>query len=188
MKNRVKRCKACREEFLPNNTLQKACSVPCAINLVDKTKQKASLEKARIERADLRKRREKLKSKGDWAKEAQIAFNAYIRERDYDKPCISCGRHHTGQYDAGHYRTTAAASQLRFNTYNVHKQCSPCNRQLSGNILPYRSALLALYGWRIVEAIETNNDTANHTVDYYKRVKRIFGAKARRLKKRRLNG
>ena len=28
-----------------------------------------------------------------WTKKAQVAFNAYIRERDILEPCISCGKH-----------------------------------------------------------------------------------------------
>ena len=30
-------------------------------------------------------------------------------------------------YHAGHYRNAGAMPSLRFNTHNVHKQCSACN-------------------------------------------------------------
>ncbi|WP_258530001.1 recombination protein NinG [Pseudomonas aeruginosa] len=36
--------------------------------------------------------KEKLKSRGRPLEEAQAAFNEFIRWRDWDRPCISCGR------------------------------------------------------------------------------------------------
>ena len=41
-----------------------------------------------------------------------VWVNAFIRERDRDLPCISCGTLTSAQWDAGHYRTTAAAPQV----------------------------------------------------------------------------
>jgi len=79
-------------------------------------------------------------------KMAQAAFNKYVRCRDEKLPCISCGRFHKGQYHAGHYKTTGAHSELRFNEDNCHKQCSPCNLHLSGNIEHYRPNLIEKIG------------------------------------------
>lgn len=79
-------------------------------------------------------------------KEAQKAFNAFIRKRDDKDPCISCGRHHQGQYHAGHYKTTKARSDIRFNEDNCHKQCSVCNNHLSGNIDEYKPNLIKKIG------------------------------------------
>ena len=36
-----------------------------------------------------------------------------------------------------------AMPSLRFNTHNVHKQCSACNNHLSGNMIEYRINLIA---------------------------------------------
>ena len=95
-----------------------------------------------IARKEDRAKREKLKSRAQWLKEAQQAFNAWIRLRDADKPCISCGRHHEGQWYAGHYLSTGARPELRFEPLNVHKQCSACNTHLSGNLVLYRAELV----------------------------------------------
>lgn len=50
--------------------------------------------------------------------------------------CISCGTTNPNiQYAAGHFRTTKAAGNLRFNEDNVHTQCNyRCNSVLAGNI------------------------------------------------------
>jgi len=64
---------------------------------------------------------------------AQRIFNSYIRKRDQDKPCITCGKykieHACHFYSAGHY------SALRFNEDNVHGGCLQCNyfKHVSGN-------------------------------------------------------
>lgn len=143
----------------------------------------AKSEREKAERKELRQRKDKIKSRSEWIKEAQAAFNAYIRVRDHDLPCISCQRHHTGQYHAGHFRTVKAAPQLRFNTKNCHKQCMPCNAHLSGNITEYRINLVKRIGVDNVEWIERNQGEARYSSDYAKRVKRIFRKKERLYKR-----
>ena len=90
------------------------------------------------ERKELREAKQRIKTRAEWLKEAQSEVNRYVRLRDKDLPCISCGRFHNGQYHAGHYRTVGSAPELRFELSNIHKQCAPCNNHLSGNIVNYR--------------------------------------------------
>ncbi|WP_244637019.1 recombination protein NinG [Pantoea agglomerans] len=40
----------------------------------------------------LRQRRERLKGKSEWNREAQAAVNKFIFWRDYGDPCIACGK------------------------------------------------------------------------------------------------
>ena len=75
-------------------------------------KRKAEEKRKKLEKADrleasrrMRERKEKLKSRSDWLKDLQRVFNEFIRLRDADLPCISCGRYHQGQWHAGHYRS-----------------------------------------------------------------------------------
>ena len=63
-------------------------------------------------------------------------FHKFIRERDKDKPCISCGQYTTLQ--AGHFYSGGHYSALRFDEVNVHGQCLRCNYFLSGNLNNYR--------------------------------------------------
>ena len=151
-----------------------ACSTDCAIALATKKRKKS-------EKLDTRRRKEKLKSRSDWIKEAQTAFNAWVRGRDRDSPCISCQRFHTGQNHAGHYRSTAAAPQLRFDEENVHLQCAPCNNHKSGNVVEYRINLVKKIGLQSVERLEADNTVRKWTVEELKQIKSEYRAKLRAL-------
>lgn len=82
---------------------------------------------------------------------AQSTFNTWIRERDSDKGCISCGAEidHAGHYfNSGHY------SALTFDESNVHGQCLRCNNFLHGNLINYRMGLVDRYGDKYVKELE----------------------------------
>ena len=70
-------------------------------------------------------------------KQTQIVFNAYIRERDKYKPCISSGFPLGAQYDAGHCFSVKQFSGLRFHEFNVHAQSIGDNRFKEGNFESY---------------------------------------------------
>ena len=76
-------------------------------------------------------------------KKAEKVFNAWVRERDRDKGCISCG----GNVDhAGHYFSMGHHSALRFSEDNVHGQCVRCNVFLHGNLIEYGQGIIKRYG------------------------------------------
>lgn len=189
-KTKQKRCGTCKKLFTPAHSFHKYCSYECVIKpLADKEQRKALSEAAeRARRKENRQRLESLKPKSEWLREAQRAFNGYIRERDRYLPCISCSYtdpKHSRKWHAGHYRTTRAASQLRFNVYNVNRQCAQCNLHHSGRITEYRKNLIAKYGLERVESLEYNNQPAEYTIDYLKKVKRVFTKRAKQLRARR---
>jgi hypothetical protein len=95
-----------------------------------------------------------LKPRSKLLAEAQHAVNRYVRMRDAAQGCISCGTREAGQYHAGHYRSTAAAPELRFDLDNLHRQCAQCNTYLSGNLINYRAGLLERIGPERLAAIE----------------------------------
>ncbi|WP_424411191.1 recombination protein NinG [Pasteurella sp. PK-2025] len=152
------KCKVCGCYFVKSKSKQKVCSVDCAIKL---SKEKSRKKQEKIQKAErietarrMRARKEALKSRKDWLKDLQRVFNKFIRLRDKDKPCISCGRYHTGKYDAGHYKTVGGNPELRFNEDNCHAQCVPCNQHLHGNIVNYRVGLIERIGIERVEFLE----------------------------------
>jgi Bacteriophage Lambda NinG protein len=149
-----KPCKVCKTKFSPARPFQTWCSPECGLELVKAKQAKEGKAKAKAERQADRAKRERLKSRSEWAREAQTAFNAYIRARDADKPCISCGRHHDGQWHAGHYLSRGARPELAMHEDNCHKQCAPCNTHLSGNLVLYRVNLIAKIGLERVEWLE----------------------------------
>ncbi len=182
---RPKKCRnsACRADFIPARPLQTACSVACAIALTQTQKARASRDQAKQERAARRAARERIKTKRDYMRETQAAFNEWIRERDRDLPCISCGRFHQGQWHAGHYRTVGANPELRFNPLNVHKQCAPCNNHKSGDIVNYRINLVQRIGADQVEWLEGPHEPQRYTIDELKAMKASFRAMTRSLRK-----
>ncbi len=99
------------------------------------------------------KMKEDLISHKDYVKLFQSVFNTFIRLRDADKPCVSCGVERCEEYHAGHYICTTYQYH-RFNENNVHKQCSKCNTHLSGNLIPYRIELIKRIGLVEVEYLE----------------------------------
>lgn len=183
-----KTCKVCRAKFDPRQPMATVCSPGCALTLAQSKRAKAEkVAQVKERRADKAKR-EKLKTKGDWTREAQAAFNAFIRARDAGKPCICCGRHsagqaHGGDWDAGHYRSRGAAPHLRFDERNVHAQLKQCNRFASGNVVGYRAGLIERLGLQAVEALEADQAPRHLSIDDLAEIKRSYAAKARELKK-----
>ena len=179
---RLKTCKVCGDEFQVLRSLQSVCGVACAVRLA---REKQDKDRQKERRAETKAAKEKLKTRADYLKECQQAFNACIRERDYGLPCISCQRHHSGQYHAGHYLTVGAHPELRFEPDNCHKQCAPCNNHLSGNIVEYRKGLLAKIGPDRLEWLEGHHEPKKYTIDEIKQLTAHYRAEAKRLAKQR---
>ncbi|WP_149086937.1 recombination protein NinG [Pseudomonas prosekii] len=183
---RRKRCPSCRVMFTPARDSQAVCGeIECAIAHGQSEKGRATTRKALadVERKEIKVRKEKLKSRAEHLKDTQQAFNAWVRERDAALPCISCGRHHQGKYDAGHYRTVGSNPALRFEPLNCHRQCSPCNTQLSGNIVNYRIALVKRIGAEQVDWLEGPHEPKKYTVEELKAMTADYRATTRQLKR-----
>jgi len=170
---KFKVCKWCEVEFSPFNSMQKCCAPKCALLYTQNQTTKKSIK------AD----KERIKTRGEWLKEAQARFNEFIRLRDHYRPCISCGRHHKGQYHAGHYISVGAAPELRLNEDNCHKQCSACNNYLSGNLVKYRVNLIEKIGLERVEALEGSHEAKKYTIEQIKEIKKQYSDKVKELKK-----
>jgi len=181
-KGRQKKCWGCGEYFRAHNSMHRACSLKCAQKV-------AQADKERQQRHEVRHARQRLKTRSQWQREAQTAFNTYIRWRDADKPCISCGAINPdytrgGQWDCGHYRSTGANPELRFTELNAHKQCKRCNQHLSGNVVNFRIGLLQRIGQANLGWLEGNHDPRNDTIDDLKAIKHEYKAKTRELRRR----
>ena len=178
---RPKKCRVCRETYTPSKPLQVVCSPSCALL---HAKQKGERERkalAKIERKAIREAKEKIKPRAAYMKETQSAFNAWVRARDADQPCISCGRHHQGKYDAGHFRSVGSNPALRFEPLNCHKQCVPCNQHKSGNAIEYRIGLVARVGAETVAWLEEPHEPKRYSIDDLKAIKAKYKALTREL-------
>ncbi|NMZ40428.1 recombination protein NinG [Pseudomonas proteolytica] len=174
---------ACRDSFVPQRLGQAVCSPKCALATVEVQKAKVRKSLSLADRREIKVRKEALKTRADHLKDTQVAFNAWVRARDADLPCISCGRHHEGQYHAGHYRTVGANPELRFEPLNAWKQCAPCNNHLSGNLINYRISLLQRIGEEKVAWLEGPHQAKKHTVEELKAMTAEYRAKTRELKR-----
>lgn len=159
MKKKTKqlKCKNCKQRFNPyeNTTLNPYCKeIECqtkkALFLLEK-KRKQDTKSWNIEK---RERKEKLKTNADYVKELQYYFNKFIRLRDKEKGCISCSKPLLEKYDAGHFYSTGAYPQLRFEEFNTAAQCVFCNRHQRGAIHNYRIGIRKRYGQKILDFLE----------------------------------
>lgn len=187
-----KKCKnpVCGKVFQPARPLQSVCSPSCALAVARikgaaKSRQvRADQNKAvRKERQELREARDRLKTRRQWIAEVQKACNAFIRERDKDYGCISCGVRKDIKYDAGHYRPTSTAPALRFDPMNIHKQCVQCNRHMHGNLTIYRIKLERKIGVHEVERLEKNHAPRKFTIPELETLKAHFVLLLKNLKK-----
>lgn len=179
---RQKKCAVCRENFTPWNSLVKVCGVTCSLAHVELQRRKIN-RKARI---NYNKANE---TKGDLTKKAQREFNAFIRLRDHDKPCISCGEFNPGgdarggKWDCGHYRSVGSAPELRFEEINAHRQCKRCNSYLGGNVVEYRKGLELRIGTESLAWLEGNHELPQRTHAELRDIAEHYKAATKQLKK-----
>ena len=190
-----RKCKVCNEWFVPQYNdirIRWCCPEHGAILAMeqrakDKAKEAAKRIKEEKEaekagRKHRQERRQAVKPLSYFRNQAQQAFNEFIRYRDRHLPCISCGRYHDGQYHAGHYRTTGANPELRFDEDNCHKQCSVCNNHLSGNLTAYRPALIAKIGQERFDVLMGPHEMPKWGRDDYIRIRDEYREKLKELK------
>ena len=155
------------------------CGLDCATQL-------SNLRRKKEERKVDRGRKEKLKTRSDWIKDAQRAFNGFIRARDRGRACICCGvplgvDSVGGGFDAGHYRSVGSAPHLRFDERNAHGQRKQCNRYGAGRAVDYRIGLVARIGKEAVEALEADQSTAKWSIEQLKAIRDEYRRKLKEL-------
>lgn len=184
---RPKKCavQTCRASFVPRASFQTWCSPDCGVAIARAKQEKKRKSLAQVERREIKVRKEKLKSRADHLREAQQAFNEWVRLRDADLSCVSCDKPSTwaGQWHASHFRSVGSSPEHRFNPANVHKACSVCNNHMSGNILGYKPELERRIGVEAVEALLGPSEPKRYTVEEIKAIKADYRAMTRELKK-----
>ena len=171
-KKKTRKCavKTCRKEFEPRSMTHKACCVECSLTLVNLQNEKKLKAAQKITRKIDQEKKQRLKTRSDYVKDCQKAFNYLVRARDAGKPCICCQKplgevSIGGGFDCGHYRSVGSAPHLRFNLDNAHGQRKQCNRYGAGRAVDYRIGLINRIGIDRVEALEANNDAAKWSID-----------------------
>lgn len=188
LKVKPKKCRQCGKMFTPTySTAQVTCDYTCAIaygiaKKVEKEAKEWSKEK--------KERKEALMTYSEWLNLLQVTFNTYIRQRDFNDPCISCQTTKNVQYAAGHFFTVGGFPNVRFDEDNCHKQCNRfCNHENSGNIHEYRPRLIEKIGIERFEALEyrARNTTLKLSVPEIKEKIEHYKQKIKRLKNENTN-
>jgi len=177
------KCKNCKEVFEPKWFNWKFCDKDLCHNLgVKELVKKEREKKAKQERKETKKAKEALLTHRDYLKLFQTVFNTYIRERDKDLPCVSCGKDNDKQYHAGHYRSVGSCPELRFEELNVWRQCATCNTYLHGNLIEYRKELINRIGVDKVEWLEGSHQSGKLLIPEIKEKIKEYKAKINSLK------
>ena len=178
-KEYIKNCAVCQTEFKAFKSTQRVCSYSCSLEYA-KTKRK----KEELKEWNKRKKvlKEELKTVQTLMKEAQVIFNKYIRLRDKDQPCISCGKSLKGKFDAGHLFSSGGHKRITFHIWNVNGQCVECNQHKHGNLLEYRKGLIERHGIAAYQQLEMlANETKKYTREELREIKEYYKQKIKEL-------
>ena len=177
------KCKNCKDVFAPKWFNFKYCQKKECFDIgVKEAAGKAKIQREKKQRAETKKAKENLLTHKDYLKLLQKVFNTYIRLRDKDLPCVSCGKNNDKQYHAGHYRSVGSAPHLRFNEINVWKQCATCNNYLHGNLIEYRKELINRIGVDKVEWLENYQESNKMLIPEIKEQIKLYKHKIKQLK------
>lgn len=181
MANTKRRCRECKKYSLVESGLVVNggyyCGFDCVTRYAIANKEKGKRIKHREQKRSL-----KANDKPFRIKQAQAAFNSFIRARDIEQGCISCDKDKNwdGQWHAGHFKTTKARPDIRFNEDNCHKQCSACNNHLSGNIGTYTPKLIERIGEQRYDALLTEV-LVKRTAGDYRTIESTYKQKLKEL-------
>ena len=181
-------CPECGAKYVKTRNVQPTCgALPCQESYALKVAHKAAWKREKMQRAADRAQRETLKTRSQWVKDAQIAFNRYVRARDEKQTCICCGNPLSsgsvgGDYDCGHYRSVGSAPHLRFDERNAHAQRKQCNRWGAGRAVDYRIGLIRRLGLAAVESLESDQEPKHYSIEDLKAIKALYVAKIKELR------
>lgn len=180
MTDKIPTCAVCAKPFNPQRMGQAVCGYRCAAK-VPKIERKA-------EKAKDRASKEAQKTLPTLRKEAQKAFNEFIRLRDADKPCFCCGQWRSGgneplrggTWDAGHFRGRGATIELAFDETNVHRQLKSCNAWDWDRVYA-EAEILRRIGPEAMERLKGPHPMPHFSRDDMRRIRDTYRAKAREM-------
>ena len=146
---------------------------------------KVSLKLKSFDKAKTKQMKESVKTLSQYEDEAKKVFQKWVRLRDKDLPCISCGTMKNVEYAGGHYFKASLYSGLIFDERNVHKQCNAyCNKRLDGAQAEYRIGLVNRYGNEYVEQLEADSiikRNYKYTKDELIEIKNVYNEKIKAI-------
>jgi len=168
----------CRGTFQPKQSFQVVCTFDCGIKYTKVLREK---KEKKLLLGIYRKNKilkDKAKTLSTHKKELQFLVNKFVRMRDRGGNCVSCDRPLKAKFDAGHFYSMGGYPSVRFDLKNIWGQCVYCNRDLHGNLLPYRTRLINKIGMKEYEALEVRARASNkQTIPEIMELKELFKQK-----------
>ena len=171
MANSKKKCRHCKEYSLVESGITVPLGFFCSIahaqlhGSAQSNKARASTEKKAASlqvkkqkalKSQIREAKKKARTRTEWFKILQKVVNQWVRYRDRNEPCCTCGTTNDIKYDAGHFYTVAARPDIRFELTNIHRQCSmKCNQHGSGMRAEYKVFIVEKYGQDHLDWLES---------------------------------
>ena len=192
MANRLKKCKHCKEYEPAADGIQTgagwfhtyACAATFGNLKAGRQRVAARNKAAKAEKKVDADRKRKFYDSDIKTREAAAkkACHAYIRARDYGKPCICCGRVLGPKYDAGHFWESGNFSFTRYHEDNIHGQSVHCNQYKGGDSGDYERNLRIKIGDERVDWLRANrNKVIKRTADDYKAIEAEYKRKLKGL-------
>lgn len=199
-----KKCRACRESFQPNNSMQVVCSPGCGLLIARQARERKEAQLAKEERKQTRERKERLKTRVDFLKDAEKAVRDYRRiyELSIGSGCISCGKSQEeikaaqgwktgGAFDAGHWMGKGARPELRLEPLNIWLQCKACNggsakyaRKGESVKDGFEAGVIERMGREAANELKNDHKPRHYTIDDLKAITKEYRAKTRELKRK----
>ena len=172
------RCKNCKQKFDQVRFNQKFCLDPeCVKVWVAEAKDQNWKKTKKKMQADIETVQELMKA-------AQIVFNKFIRIRDKNQPCISCGSKLENKFDAGHYFSSGGHKAVTFDEDNVHGQCVACNQWKHGNLIQYQIGIeQRIGGDRLIALHEKAHKSVKYTREELRDIIANYKQKIKNLEK-----
>lgn len=199
-----KKCRACRESFQPNNSMQVVCSAACGLLMARQARERKEAQLAKEERKAHRERKQRIKTWAEYLKDAEKAVRDYRRlyELSIGSGCISCGKSQEeikaaqgwktgGAFDAGHWMGKGARPELRLEPLNIWLQCKACNggsakyaRKGESVKDGFEAGVIERIGREAAEGLKNDHKPRHYTIDDLKAIAKEYRAKTRELKRK----
>lgn len=139
---RVRKCRNCKEKFIPKSFKQKFClkddCIKAMLGEIRKSQWKEQ-KKSMVVKVKVPELKEVLKT--------EINKLARIIDRMFGyKTCIDCGKGFGKQIDGAHFHSRGAKSSLRYNLHNIHSASSQCNQFSENHKSGYIQGIKSRYG------------------------------------------
>lgn len=125
---------------------------------LESTKIRAKKNVQKEQKKEQRQKKEAIRNKHWYEKKLESEVNEIVRVIDNDKGCISCKcgweTNTERQFHAGHRKSVKSNPTIRFNVFNIWKQCSICNNWESANEREYDKGIIKYYGAEMLDYIE----------------------------------